>query len=154
MDNAINYLVGCVIQKRYIHNTFIYLFVLKVFCYFNMFLKWWFHEKRILQTNNFNYFLNKFYFRYPFTWLNMRPGNIVQICTCVTTLRILRPTLSKPTCGQPCLKAKMVPVCRKAWWLLENEKIIIISQHKIYYIFLSFFLCVYEVVLLCQFFCT
>ena len=108
-----------------------------------MFLKWWFHEKRILQTNDFNYFLNKFYFRYPFTWLNMRPGNIVQICTCVTTLRILRPTLSKPTCGQPCLKAKMVPVCRKAWWLLENEKIIIISLNtrSTIFFFLSFCVC-------------
>ena len=75
------------------------------------------------------------YFRYPFTWLNMRPGNIVQICTCVTTLRTPRPTTSKPTYGQPCLKAKTAPVCRKAWWLLEEEEEKTSSLTKIYIFF-------------------
>ena len=80
-------------------------------------------------------FCFKLFYRYPFTWLNMRPGNIVQICTCVTTLRTPRPTTSKPTYGQPCLKAKTAPVCRKAWWLLEEEEEKTSSLTKIYIFF-------------------
>ena len=66
-------------------------------------------------------FFLSFLHRYPFTWLNMRPDNTDQIYTSGITAPTRRTPRSRRTCGQPCLKAKMAPVCKKAWWSHENH---------------------------------
>lgn len=54
--------------------------------------------------------------RYPYTWLSMRPDNIGRIYMYAIIPLTRSQTLSRRTFGQPCLKAKMVLVCKKAWW--------------------------------------